>query len=70
MSLLEIEVADTDGFFLSGVETEQSAAAAFGAGDVNGDGYSDILVGNGPTIANGDASSSNDTGPRTNSIAG
>lgn len=55
LSLREVEVDDAAGFFLSGSAAEQFAGTGAAAGDVNGDGYSDVLVGNRPTLENGDA---------------
>ena len=55
MSLLDIEVSEGAGFFMSGVVPGQQAATGVGAGDINGDGYSDILAGDSPTLEGGAA---------------
>ena len=55
MSLLDIEVSDEAGFFMSGTAPMQQAGIGVGAGDINGDGYSDILAGDQPSLDSGDA---------------
>lgn len=50
------ELADADGFFIKGASRGDRACALSGAGDVNGDGHDDIMVGAEHADNNGTAS--------------